>query len=255
VPVHPLYEQHVRPTLERLTETMKDQGADRSTRRGERAAAKQLVEEAWRAAAAGAAREHALRRLFINRQLQDMADELEVRVCLEGDWSGVGWLLARVAGSGRGGVCRTKVRMQGMTSGTSASITNRSNNEPPGACITPVPTRPQPSPSAPPPPNSNLDPYPRPPTGHPLPHPPSPPGPLRGDGVRKGGGTVVLPPRGRVARGGAVQVTWAADEPPAGGGGAERRAGGGAAGGDGAAASAAGGFCFFSTMGSGECRG
>lgn len=143
-PLHPLFEEHVRPGLERLTEAsraaagaagsggdggsprraatcgvcelrdaagrpcsmlfafffcwrpsafsrtataahthrrrqvIRDHGADRTARDGEKAAAKALVEDAWRAAAAGAAREHALRRLYICRMLQDLADELEV---------------------------------------------------------------------------------------------------------------------------------------------------------------------------------
>jgi hypothetical protein len=68
-----------RPALPPCSQVMTDQGADRATRECGKAAARTLVEEAWRAAAAGAAREHGLRRLYICRQLQDMGDELEVR--------------------------------------------------------------------------------------------------------------------------------------------------------------------------------
>jgi hypothetical protein len=64
--------------MESINQVIKDHGADRSAREGDKAAAKSLVEDAWRAAAAGAAREHALRRLYVCRQLQDMADEMEV---------------------------------------------------------------------------------------------------------------------------------------------------------------------------------
>jgi hypothetical protein len=66
------------PPLRPYMQVLTDQGADRTTREGEKTAARALVEDAWRAAAGGAAREHQLRRLYICRQLQDMADELEV---------------------------------------------------------------------------------------------------------------------------------------------------------------------------------
>lgn len=70
------YPPFLPPTL--MRQDMMDQGADRAAKERARATARTLVEEAWQAAAAGAAREHALRRLIICRQLQDMADELEV---------------------------------------------------------------------------------------------------------------------------------------------------------------------------------
>jgi NCK-associated protein 1 len=76
-PVHPLFERHVRPSLEKLADVIKDNGAAKAALDADRAAAKSLVEDAWRAAAAGAARERRLRRLLVARQLRDMGDELE----------------------------------------------------------------------------------------------------------------------------------------------------------------------------------
>ena len=71
-PPRPVYHHPSRPQV------IRDHGADKNARESEKAAAKALVEDAWRAAAAGAAREHTLRRLYICRQLQDLGDELEV---------------------------------------------------------------------------------------------------------------------------------------------------------------------------------
>jgi hypothetical protein len=79
LPLHSMFQHHVTPALEQLVNVLLDSSANKATKQQQLQEARQLVGRCYQAAVDGAEAEHAARRRYICRVLQDMLACLEVR--------------------------------------------------------------------------------------------------------------------------------------------------------------------------------
>jgi hypothetical protein len=79
LPLHSMFQHHVTPALEQLVNLLLDSSANKATKQQQLLEARQLVGRCYQAAVDSAEAEHAARRRYICRVLQDMLACLEVR--------------------------------------------------------------------------------------------------------------------------------------------------------------------------------